>query len=76
MIRVGFLYTRLRMEEKYLLEELGKYGGMEIVRIQDGSMFFDINQLPEPVDVLLERSISYSRGLYIHASLKRMTFLW
>jgi [lysine-biosynthesis-protein LysW]---L-2-aminoadipate ligase len=65
MIRIGFLYTRLRLEEKYLLEELGKHGGVEIVRINDGDMFFDINQLPEPVDVLFERSISYSRGLYI-----------
>src|SRR5215207_5958462 len=65
MIRVGFLYTRLRLEEKYLLEELGKHGRVEIVRINDGDMFFDINQLPEPVDVLFERSISYSRGLYI-----------
>jgi [lysine-biosynthesis-protein LysW]--L-2-aminoadipate ligase len=47
MIRVGFLYTRLRLEEKYLLEELGKHGGVEIVRINDGDMFFDINQLSE-----------------------------
>src|SRR5688572_22291957 len=65
MIRIGFLYTRLRLEEKYLLEELGKHGDVEIVRINDGDRFFDINQLPEPVDVLFERSISYSRGLYI-----------
>ena len=65
MIRVGFLYSRLRLEEKYLLEELGKHGGVEIVRINDGDMFFDINQLPDLVDVLFERSISYSRGLYI-----------
>jgi [lysine-biosynthesis-protein LysW]--L-2-aminoadipate ligase len=65
MIRVGFLYTRLRAEEKYLLEELEKQPDIEVVRIKDGDMFFDINQLPEPVDVLFERSISYSRGLYI-----------
>ena len=65
MIRIGFLYTRLRLEEKYLLEELGNYSDVEIVRINDGDRFFDINQLPEPVDVLFERSISYSRGLYI-----------
>jgi [lysine-biosynthesis-protein LysW]---L-2-aminoadipate ligase len=65
MIRVGFLYTRLRVEEKYLLEELGKLNELEIVRINDGDRFFDINQLPESVDVLFERSISYSRGLYI-----------
>jgi [lysine-biosynthesis-protein LysW]--L-2-aminoadipate ligase len=65
MIRVGFLYTRLRVEEKYLLEELEKHTDVEIIRINDGDSFFDINRLPEPVDVLLERSISYSRGLYI-----------
>ncbi len=65
MIRIGFLYTRLRVEEKYLLEELEKYGDVEVVRINDGNTFFDINQLSEPVEVLLERSISYSRGLYI-----------
>ena len=65
MPRIGFLYTRLRVEEKYLLDELEKYPDVEVVRIDDGDMFFDINQLAEPVDVLFERSISYSRGLYI-----------
>ena len=65
MIRIGFLYTRLRVEEKHLLEELGKQSDVEIVRINDSDSFFDIHQLPEPVDVLFERSISYSRGLYI-----------
>jgi len=65
MIRIGFLYTRLRVEEKYLLEELEKHNDVEVVRINDGDNFFDINQLPEPIDILFERSISYSRGLYI-----------
>ena len=65
MIRIGFLYTRLRAEEKYLLEELEKQPDVEVLRINDGATFFDINQLPEQIDVLFERSISYSRGLYI-----------
>jgi len=65
MTRVGFLYTRLRVEEKYLLDEFEKHSDVEIVRINDGDTFFDIHQLPESVDVLFERSISYSRGLYI-----------
>ena len=65
MHRIGFLYTRLRVEEKYLLEELEKQGEVEIIRINDGDSFFDISKLPKPVDVLFERSISYSRGLYI-----------
>jgi [lysine-biosynthesis-protein LysW]---L-2-aminoadipate ligase len=65
MTKIGFLYTRLRAEEKYLLEAFEKHEGVEVVRINDGDHFFDINKLPEPVDVLFERSISYSRGLYI-----------
>lgn len=65
MIQVGFLYTRLRVEEKYLLDELEKHDDVKVIRINDGDSFFDINQLPESVDVLFERSISYSRGLYI-----------
>ncbi|MEW6405785.1 MAG: lysine biosynthesis protein LysX [Chloroflexota bacterium] len=65
MLKIGFLYTRLRAEEKYLLEELEKHPDVEVIRINDGDHFFDISSLPEPVDVLFERSISYSRGLYI-----------
>ena len=65
MTKVGFLYTRLRAEEKYLLDELEKQPDVEVVRINDGDHYFDIHQAPEQVDVLFERSISYSRGLYI-----------
>lgn len=65
MTQVGFLYTRLRVEEKHLLDELEKRNGVEVVRINDGDSYFDISQIAEPVDVLFERSISYSRGLYI-----------
>src|SRR5919109_4803526 len=65
MTRIGFLYTRLRVEEKYLLEELETHKDIEIVRINDGDLYFDISRIPEPVDILFERSISYSRGLYI-----------
>lgn len=65
MLKIGFLYTRLRAEEKYLLEELEKRPNVEIVRINDSDHFFDISSIPEKVDVLFERSVSYSRGLYI-----------
>lgn len=65
MIHVGFLYTRLRVEEKYLIDELEKHPDVQLTRINDGDQFFDISHLDEPVDVLFERSISYSRGLYI-----------
>jgi len=65
MKKIGFLYTRLRAEEKYLLEELEKRPNVEIVRVKDDGQFFDISKIAESVDVLFERSVSYSRGLYI-----------
>jgi [lysine-biosynthesis-protein LysW]--L-2-aminoadipate ligase len=65
MTRIGFLYSRLRVEEKLLLEELERRPDVELVRINDGDRYFDISQLPVNVDVVFERSISYSRGLYV-----------
>lgn len=65
MTRIGFLYSRLRVEEKLLLEELERRPDVELVRINDGTRYFDISRLPEDVDVVFERSISYSRGLYV-----------
>lgn len=65
MKRIGFLYTRLRVEEKLLLEEIKSRPGVELVTISDDNQFFELDRLPEAVDVLFERSVSYSRGLYI-----------
>ncbi|HEX7973137.1 MAG TPA: lysine biosynthesis protein LysX, partial [Anaerolineales bacterium] len=65
MIRIGFLYTRIRVEEKLLLEELATRPGVEVVRINDEEEFFDIQEKSSRVDVLFERSVSYSRGLYV-----------
>jgi [lysine-biosynthesis-protein LysW]--L-2-aminoadipate ligase len=65
MTRIGFLYSRLRVEEKLLLEELERRPDVEVVRINDGERYFDIFQLPIDVDLVFERSISYSRGLYV-----------
>jgi [lysine-biosynthesis-protein LysW]--L-2-aminoadipate ligase len=65
MKRIGFLYTRLRVEEKLLLDELKSRPDVEIITISDDDNFFELSKLPEQVDVLFERSVSYSRGLYI-----------
>ena len=65
MTRIGFLFTRLRVEEKLLLAEMERRPDVEVVRINDGERYFDISQLPVDVDVVFERSVSYSRGLYV-----------
>jgi len=53
------------VEEKYLIEEFEKNDQINVIRINDGDDYFDINKVDERVDVLFERSISYNRGLYI-----------
>ncbi len=65
MPKIGFLYSRMRVEEKLLLEELQSRPGVEVVLINDDEEFFDIGKKPCEIDVLFERSISYNRGLYI-----------
>jgi len=65
MIRLGFLYTRVRVEEKLLLQEIEKRQNVEIVQICDDDTVYDIAKPPLDVDVVFERSVSYSRGLYI-----------
>lgn len=65
MIKIGFLYTRLRVEEKYLLDEFEKHSDVEVIRINDSDHYFDISKISELMDVFFERSISYSRGIYI-----------
>ena len=65
MTRIGFLYSRLRVEEKLLIKEMEHRPDVEVARINDGDQYFNISRLPVDVDVIFERSISYSRGLYV-----------
>jgi [lysine-biosynthesis-protein LysW]--L-2-aminoadipate ligase len=65
MTKVAFLYTRMRTEEKLLLEELQSRAGVEIGLVNDDETWFDIQKKPIEADVMFERSISYYRGLYI-----------
>ncbi len=63
--RIGVLYSRVRVEEKWIFAAL-EQRGIDYDRLDDREIFFDL-QNPEPwlaYDVILERSISYARGLY------------
>ncbi|HEY9077745.1 MAG TPA: lysine biosynthesis protein LysX [Anaerolineaceae bacterium] len=64
-MKIGFLYSRVRIEEKLLLDELSKRPGVEVVQVNDDDTFFELGAPLPQVDVLFERSVSYSRGLYI-----------
>jgi [lysine-biosynthesis-protein LysW]--L-2-aminoadipate ligase len=64
-MKIGILLSRVRVEEKWLLASLEKHG-VDYERIDDGAARFDLND-PKPwmkYNAVLERSLSFSRGLY------------
>lgn len=64
-MKVGLLLSRVRIEEKWLIEALEK-AGVDFDRIDDRDITFDVDQPGnwKNYDVVLERSISFARGLY------------
>jgi [lysine-biosynthesis-protein LysW]---L-2-aminoadipate ligase len=64
-LHVGVLYSRVRVEEKWIFAAMDRLG-LHYDRLDDRGIFFDL-QRPEPwmhYDVVLERSLSYTSGLY------------
>jgi len=67
---VGFLCSRVRKDEKLLLEELREREGVEVVRIDPRDVSFGLNSERsadvdvDTLDVVVDRAMSYSRGLY------------
>lgn len=64
-MKLGILLSRIRVEEKWLLASLDSKG-VNYERIDDGDIHFCIDEPGRwrDFDVILERSISYARGLY------------
>lgn len=67
-MRIGILHSRIRAEEKLLLQALNDRG-LEIERLDDRRLIFEISngqaaEAYQHLDVVLERSINHSRALY------------
>jgi [lysine-biosynthesis-protein LysW]--L-2-aminoadipate ligase len=62
-IRVGIIASRIRVEEKHLLSAF-EAQGVTAALINDDEMILNVSGGPLPFDVILERSVSTSRGLY------------
>jgi [lysine-biosynthesis-protein LysW]--L-2-aminoadipate ligase len=64
-MKIGMLLSRVRVEEKWLGEAFDKRG-VAYDRIDDREAIFDIDHIEQwlQYDVVLERSISFARGLY------------
>jgi [lysine-biosynthesis-protein LysW]--L-2-aminoadipate ligase len=61
-MRIAFLCSRIRAEEKLLLLEMERRG-LEYIRIDDREQIFDLHTRDYPFDVVMERSIQHSRAL-------------
>lgn len=62
-VRVGFLHSLVRKEEKLLISEFNKRPNVSLVMLDDRELQFDLDRRPE-VDVVVERSINHSRALH------------
>ena len=63
-MRVGFLHSVLRRDEKMLLEAFGRRSGIEVVMTDDRLLTFELGRTRREVDVVLERCINHSRALH------------
>ena len=63
-MRVGFLHSIIRKEEKLLLQEFRNHQDVELVQIDDRQQFFDLHENTFDIDVLLERCINHSRAVH------------
>ena len=62
-MKVGFLHSLVRKEEKLLITEFSKRPNVELVMLDDRELQFDLKSRPD-VDVVIERSINHSRALH------------
>ena len=62
-MKVGFLHSLIRFEEKQLLAEFRRRKDVDLIELDDRRLCFDLETAPQ-IDVAFERCISHSRSLY------------
>jgi len=63
-MKIGMLYSRVRLDEKFLLEEF-RNRGIEVERMDTRCAIFNITNFEKmDYDVILEREISHLKALY------------
>jgi [lysine-biosynthesis-protein LysW]--L-2-aminoadipate ligase len=63
-MKIGFLHSVIRKDEKLLLQELRNRPGVQVIPMDDRASIFDLNENPVSCDVILARSVSQSRTVY------------
>ncbi len=64
MVRIGFLHSVIRKDEKLLLEAFARYPDVEVVPLDDRGLTFTLPFGGGGVDLVLERCINHSRALH------------
>src|SRR5687768_36307 len=64
-LKIGVLYSRVRVEEKWIFQALEKRG-IDFDRLDDRTIYFDLESSAQwtQYDAVIERSLSYNSGLY------------
>ena len=62
-VKIGFLHSLIRVEEKLLLAEFRSRKGIDVMMLDDRNLVFDLDY-GSKVDVVFERCINHSRALY------------
>ena len=63
-MKVGFLHSILRVEEKLLIDAFRTRPGVELDKIDDRERFFDLHKNDFDFDVVIERCINHSRAVH------------
>ena len=63
-MKVGFLHSILRVEEKLLIDEFRTRPVVELEKIDDRERFFDLHKNDFHFDVVIERCINHSRAVH------------
>jgi len=63
-MKVGFLHSLIRKDEKLLINEFKKRKEIELVFIDDRKLIFNLEIKEAPADIIIERSINHSRALH------------
>ncbi|KYK23787.1 lysine biosynthesis protein LysX [Thermoplasmatales archaeon SG8-52-4] len=63
-MKIGFLHSIIRMDEKFLLNEMKNRSNIKVIMIDDRNLEFTLGKNNFPFGVVIERCINHSRALH------------
>ncbi|MBT4823936.1 lysine biosynthesis protein LysX [Candidatus Woesearchaeota archaeon] len=63
-MRVGFLHSLIRKDEKLLIDEFRSREDVELIMIDDRELVFELHENNFDYDIVIERCINHSRALH------------